>query len=113
MTIQEIKDCFSFDWSDEYKREVPSITVDGCKKLEEHGWSLSLHTPYYLNFLGSFGFTDDDEMEIGFCCWMSNMEFYVGGYQINITNRDILDHCIELVESHNKLKDSILVLKSK
>lgn len=108
-----------FKITKEYPQGSIVATESDLELLKSKGWSVSMHTPYYTNFIGAKLF----EMRIGFGCWMSNLEFYaemcdhesgcyyiVDGYNFDIKSQADLNKVIKYIDGIielNKLLESI------
>lgn len=100
MEMTEIFECFTFGYSDEYPSGYVAITKENVEKLQNHGWNVSFHTDYYLNFIGA----DVIGLDISFGGWMDNLTAYFNTsdeYQeiVKFNDREHLDRFIQFIES--------------
>lgn len=99
LNIDDVMQCFSFGYSNEYPSGYVSITKENAEKLQEHGWNVSFHTDYYLNTISA----EIKGFSIGFGSWMDNLTAYIdnGEYQeiIKIESREKLDNFLQIIES--------------
>jgi len=107
----DIKKCFTFGVSEEYPNGFVSITKENAEKLSKHGWEISFHTGYYLNFLG----VKFKGQLIGFGSWMDNLSTFIkyDEYQeeINIRSQEQLDKFIDYIESALNFANAYKTLK--
>lgn len=89
-------------------------TKEDIEKLKEKGWTISMHTDYYANFIGSYL----NDLSIGLCCYIEHLEtdlsspevgYYNDSWQgsIDIKSQKDLDNYIKLIDCIVALNKSI------
>jgi hypothetical protein len=99
--------------TDNYPLGSIAFAVEDLHELQDKGWEVNMHTPYYANFIG----VNLNGLKIGFCNYMDSLEtlletpevgYYSDSWQgdVQINSQQELDWFIAMIDNAAKLKNT-------